>query len=93
MTYNEIIQEVSENTGLSINIIDKAYKAFWKYIRESIKNLPLKEDLKDEEFLKLRTNFNIPSLGKLVCTHQRYLKVKDNFNHIKELRKRNEEVD
>jgi hypothetical protein len=41
--------------------------------------LPLKEDLTDEEFNELRTNFNIPSLGKLHCTLGRYRAIKNNY--------------
>jgi hypothetical protein len=90
MTYAEIIQKVSEDTGIPTEIVDKAYKAFWLYIRNSVQELPLKEELTEAEFLGLRPNFNIPSLGKLTCTYQRYLGVKEKFNHIRKLR-RNEE--
>jgi hypothetical protein len=40
----------------------------------------LKEDLSDEEFLKLKPNVNIPSLGKFYVTLERYRKVKARFN-------------
>lgn len=92
MTYTEIIQKVSEDTKIPLEVVDKTYKAFWLYIRNSVKELPLKEGLTETEFLNLRPNFNIPSLGKLSCTYQRYLGVKEKFNHIKKLRK-NEEVE
>lgn len=88
----EIIQKVSEDTGISTSIVEKAYKAFWLYIRNSIQDLPLKEDLSEEEFLKLRTNFNIPSLGKLCVTYDRYKGVKDKFQYIKNIREKNEKI-
>jgi hypothetical protein len=37
-----------------------------------MKGFPLKENLCEEDFKKLRLNFNIPSLGKLICTYDRY---------------------
>lgn len=86
MTYKEIIDKVSEDSGIPVEIVDKTYKAFWLFIRTTIQELPLKEELTEEEFLKLRTNFNIPSLGKLACPYQKYLKVKEKFKHIKKLR-------
>lgn len=92
MTYNDIVQRVSEDTGISVDIVDKAYKAFWLYIRNSVQELPLKDSLTETEFLSLKTNFNIPSLGKLSCTFDRYKGVKERLNYIKSLRKRNEEV-
>lgn len=93
MTYQEIIQKVSVDTGIPIEVVDKAYKAFWSYIRNSVQELPLKTELTEAEFLSLRTNFNIPSLGKLTCTYPRYIGVKEKFNHIKSLRNRNEEAE
>lgn len=93
MDYKGIIHKVSEDTGIDVTIIDKAYKAFWLYIRNSIQELPLKKDFTESEFLSLRTNFNIPSLGKLVCTYDRYKGVKKKFSYIKTFRKRNEKVD
>ena len=93
MTYTEIVQRVSEDTGISTDIIDKAYKAFWLYIRNSVQELPLKEDITETEFLSLRPNFNIPSLGKLTCTYNRYRGVKDKFQHIKNIREKNEKAD
>lgn len=93
MTYTEIVQRVSEDTGIPTDIIDKAYKAFWLYIRNSVQELPLKEDITEAEFLSLRPNFNIPSLGKLTCTYSRYRRVKDKFQHIKNIREKNEKAD
>lgn len=83
MTYWEIVNKVSGDIGLSPDTVDKTYKAFWKYIRDTIQELPLKEDMSEEEFLMLRPNFNIPSLGKLTCTYKRYSGVREKFKHIK----------
>lgn len=90
MTYQEILNKVSGDIGISPDIIDKAYKAYWKYIRDSIQELPLKDDMSEEEFLMLKPNFNIPSLGKLACTYQKYKCIKEKFKHIKKLRENNE---
>lgn len=93
MTYKEIVHIVSKDTGIPVEVVDKTYKAFWSYIRDSIQKLPLKEELTEDEFLTLRTNFNIPSLGKLTCTYDRYKGVISRFKYIKELRNKNEKVD
>lgn len=88
MTYQEIVNKVSGDTGISSDTVDKAYKAFWLYVKDSIQELPLKEDMTEEEFKSLRPNFNIPSLGKITCTLKRYEGVKEKFNYIKKLREK-----
>ena len=84
MTYKEIVDKVSKDIGLPSDRVDKIYKAFWNYIRSSVQNLPLKEELTEEEFSALRTNFNIPSLGKLCLSYKDYLGSKAKLNYIKD---------
>lgn len=91
MTYADIVKKVAQDTGLSEDVVNKTYKAFWLYIRTTISQLPLKNNLNEEDFNKLKTNFNIPSLGKLTCNYQRYSGVKKRFDHIKKLREKNYE--
>ena len=69
-----------------IKLVKEAYESYWKFIRESIKSLPLKDDLTEEEFNKLRTNFNITSLGKFSCTYDRYMSTKQRYKKIQKLR-------
>lgn len=79
MTYREIISRVAEETGLPRKFVDRVYKCYWKAIRAHITSLPLKEDLTDEEFLKLQPNVNIPSIGKLYVTLDRYHNMKKSY--------------
>lgn len=85
MKYSNIISTVAKELDLSEELVSKTYDAYWKYIRENIQNLPLKEELSQEEFNKLKTNFNIPSIGKLSCTYNRYLGVKQRYKRFKSL--------
>lgn len=93
MEYKEMLERVSDATGFSKTLINKTYKAYWKAVKEYISSLPLKEDLTDEEFNKLKPNVNIPSIGKLYVTLDRYHKMKKSQEVLKELtlnkRKRN----
>lgn len=84
MTYQEILKKVSQEMDIPLDVVKRAYESYWVFIREQISNLPLKSDLSEEEFSRLRTNFNIPSLGKLSCTYERLLKVKKSFQIIKQ---------
>lgn len=83
MTYEEIVAAASVKLGLPKGFVDKTYKAYWRAVREHIAALPLKEDLTDEEFLKLRPNVNIPSIGKLYVTLDRYKRMKKSTEYYK----------
>ena len=72
--------------SLKEEVIDTIYKSFYNFIRESITNLPLKEELSEEEFNNLKTNFNIPAIGKLHCTYERYLKMKKQKEYLDKLK-------
>ncbi len=86
MKYSDIIGKVSEELNIPAEVVSSAYKSYWVFIRQTIQSLPLKEDITEEEFETLRTNFNIPSLGKLTCTYNRMQGVKKRFKHIKQIR-------
>ena len=77
--YEDSIRTVASKMQLPIKLVDKAYRAYWKAVRQHIMSLPLKEDLTDEEFLKLQPNVNIPSIGKLYVTLDRYHRVKKHY--------------
>ena len=86
MNYPDIISKVSQEMGLLPEVVDTVYKSYWKFIKQTIQSLPLKDDISEEDFTKLRTNFNIPSLGKLTCTFDRMMGIKKRFKYIKRLR-------
>lgn len=83
MNLEEMIIKVSENLNMPKEVVETAYMSFWEYIRESIQALPFKEDLTEEEFSKLKCNFNIPSIGKLYVTYPRYRALKDRVKYFK----------
>lgn len=85
MTYLEIINNVASKLDLPVEVVKEAYESYWLYIRETIASLPLKEDLSEEEFNKLRVNFNIPSIGKLACPYGRYRAIKDRYKYSRKL--------
>lgn len=87
MRYEDILNKVAADLGIPIEVVKLAYKSYWEFIRQTIQSLPLKDNLSEEEFSKLRTNFNIPSLGKLSCTFDRMARMKKRFEYIKKLRK------
>lgn len=87
MNNNQIFEIVAKKLNLPVEIVEKTYKAYWQFIRTKIQELPLSEkDITEEQFNELKTNFNIPSLGKLNCTYERYVNIMKNFEYIRKLR-------
>lgn len=86
MKYSDVIDQVSKKLNIPVEVVDEAYKSYWKFIRQTIQSLPLMDHLDEEEFNKLRTNFNIPSLGKLYITWDRLIGCKKRFNYLKNLK-------
>lgn len=77
MEYNKVIEEVSKEVGLDKKLVDKIYRAYWRAMKEYISSLPLKEDLSDDAFRALKLNINIPSIGKLYVSLDRYKRLKE----------------
>ena len=88
MRHSDIINKVSKELDLPEELIEKVYKAYWNFIRVTIEELPLKTELTQLEYENLRTNINIPSLGKLNCTYNRYMGIRNKFNIINKIRQK-----
>ena len=88
MRFKNIINKVSEELDLPKDLIENTYKAYWNFIKDTIEELPLKTELTQKEYNKLKTNINIPSLGKLHCTYNRYIGIRNRFNIINKIRQK-----
>lgn len=82
---NEIYAKVAAEVGIPVEVVKEAYQSQWQFIRNTVEALPLKEELSEEEFNKLRTSFNIPSLGKLYTTRDKILKIRRRLEYLKVL--------
>lgn len=82
--YPDVITHTSELLGIPVKVVETAYKSSWEFIRKTIENLPL-ASCDEEEFGKLRTNFNIPSLGKLYVTYDKIVGNRKRYEYIKTL--------
>ena len=88
MRFKDIINKVSEELNLPKDLVENTYKAYWNFIKDTIEELPLKTELTQKEYNKLKTNINIPSLGKLHCTYNRYIGIRNRFNIINKIRQK-----
>ncbi len=79
MRYKQLLIDVSNELDIPIELVNEIYRLYFLYIKETISSLPLKEDITEEEFLQLRTNFNLPSLGKLGVSLNKFNRLKKNY--------------
>lgn len=77
--YQEILTKVSNDNNIPITIVQNVYQTYWYIIRNIVQSLPLKEDITEEEFVKLKPNINITRLGKLYVLYPKYLKLKKKY--------------
>lgn len=90
MKYSEIVEQISRELDLPIELVNKTYRAYWLFIKNKVQSLPIESIDTEEEFSKLRPNINIPSLGKLYISTERFCNMKKRYKLIKELKaKRN----
>lgn len=89
LRYEAAIKEVSDKLNLPEEVVDKTYKAYWKFVRNTLSSLPLKQELTEEEFKQLRTSVNVPSLGKFACTWEHYFYLRNRLKMIKFLKEEN----
>ena len=62
---NNIYEKVGRQVGLDSKVVRQVYEAYWTFIRNTIENMTLDQDISIEEFENMKTSFSIPSLGKL----------------------------
>lgn len=70
--YNNAVNKASKDLGIDEKLVDKVYRAYCKLIISKLSELPLKDNLTEEEFNKLQTSVNLPSIGKIYCTWKTY---------------------
>lgn len=80
------ISGASHELGIPSELVEKVYRAYWLAIKQAVQALPLKEDLTEEDFSELRASINIPSLGKMFVTFDRYQGVKRRFQYLSQIR-------
>lgn len=88
----EVCKQVAKELNIPEEVVKAAYIASWKFIRETIRDIPLKTDMTEEEFSNYRTNFNLPSLGKFYCTYDRYKIIRNGLNFVKNKREEQNEI-
>ena len=65
-------EEIADKYGIDVEIVMEIIKSPYDFIQKKTKELDFKNDLTREEFDKMKTNFNIPGIGKLYASFYLY---------------------
>lgn len=86
MKTSKLYKQIAQELNLPEEVVGAAYRSYWEFIKSTIRDIPLKQDMTEEEFSKYQTNFNLPSLGKFYCNYKRYKTIRNNLKFIKDKR-------
>ena len=83
--YEVIFKQVSEDLNIPIDTVRLAYKTYWKFIKEHISELPLKE-CTEEQLEDMKCCFYLPYISKLYCNKDTFKKSVKNHKIRKNLK-------
>lgn len=72
---NKIFKEVADSLGYDEEVVKDVFMKTFEFIKMKIEELPLKTEMTEDEFNKLKTSFNLPKLGKFGCDYKTYNKL------------------
>ena len=74
------MEEIAEKHGLTFDQVESIVSSPYKFIKEVTRSMVLKDNMSKEEFLECKTNFNIPSIGKLYASNFLYNEIQRKKN-------------
>lgn len=73
------IKEVARQHNLPESVVEEVFNNQFKFYKERVEALPLKEIETEEEFNELKTTFYFKHIGKMFVSWRRLKKIKENI--------------
>lgn len=80
---NLAMVQIARRLSISPSLVELVYSSYWKYIKTVISSLNL-EEMDEEDFKRVSTNFNIPYIGKLFTSYEKVQKYKRKVKYLEE---------
>tara|TARA_B100000768_G_C11208700_1_gene345010 strand:- start:67 stop:330 length:264 start_codon:yes stop_codon:yes gene_type:complete len=74
------IKEIAEKYDLSVKEVESIISSPYSFIHQTTKSMVLKDNMTREEFDETKTNFNLPSIGKLYASYFMYNEIQKKKN-------------
>jgi len=72
------IKEIANKYGISEMDVRKIIHSQFSFIRDTCRKLVIDDGMTKEEFDALKSNFTIPSIGKMYASHFLYERIQEN---------------
>jgi len=73
------IKEVARQLNLPESVVEEVFNNQFKFYKEKVEELPIKEIQTEEEFNKLKTTFYFKHIGKMFINWRKVEKIKKNI--------------
>jgi hypothetical protein len=73
-------KELAEKYNIDLDLMKKIIASPYEFIQKKTRELDLEDGLTKEEFSKIKTDFNIPALGKVFASHYMYNEIQKKKN-------------
>ena len=82
---NIALTKVARKLSVDPKIVDSVYRSYWKFIKEHISSMTL-EDMTQEEFDSVDTNFSLPYIGKLYVDYEKIIRYNNYKKYIENVK-------
>lgn len=83
-TLQDIIKGVSKEIDIPDDVVEIAYREYWNWVKDTLESVPVTQEMSEEEFNKMQSSINIPSLGKFYTSYSRAQYLNNKYKEYEE---------